>query len=380
MKERIIKHKFISVILGLIILLAIGAVSVVAANWNQPLSTGLDLPTFASTTTVTTTLPVIEKNENDDHQTREPEISPTDALQGIEIAQTPKPLQKDQPTPAPKCGGPPVMTILGIGIDTEDDEYFYGLADVVRIVRVDFVTPKVSVLALPRDIWVQIPEISDHYGITHGKLNQSYLYGTKGMGYYDGPGQGPGLMALTLVENFDLYVDRYGSINMSTLARVIDAVGGIDIYLPQDVDGRPQGLGYFSAGQRHMTGAVAIKFSRIRMLDSDLNRIDRQTQVLYALQDKILSPSVLPQIPKIISSFQDSVITNLSPKDLSALTCLVPFITKEKLTYARIPDNLLTPKWQYDEHLERETWVWDADFDAVRRIIEYFQAGIWPVK
>jgi LCP family protein required for cell wall assembly len=275
------------------------------------------------------------------------------------------------------------MTILAIGIDTYDNEYFYGLADVIRIARVDFVTPKVSVLALPRDIWVQIPEISDHYGITQGKLNQSYFYGTKGMGYYDGPGEGPGLMALTLVKNFDLYVDHYGSINMATLTRIIDAVGGIDIYLPENVDGRSlegsDGLVY-PVGQHHFTGEEAIQFSRIRARDSDTNRIDRQTQVLEALQKKILSSSIYPKIPEMIAAFQDSVITDLSPKNIAALTCLLPHISRENMVYARLPENLLTPKWQYDPHLDRETWTWDADFEAIRKIVGYFQAGVWPVK
>jgi len=239
------------------------------------------------------------------------------------------------------------------------------------------------VLAIPRDTWVEIPEISDHYGITQGKLNQSYFYGTEAMGYYDGPGAGPGLMALTLVKNFNLYVDRYGTVNMATLARIIDAVGGIDICLEQDVDGRfpdgSEGFGYFYAGEQHLSGESAIRFSRIRFQDSDDKRIDRQTQVLYALQDKILSPSVLSKIPKIISSFQDSVKTDLSPKDISSLTCLLPQITKEKLINSRLPEHLLSGGWKLDPHLKRDTWVWFADFDGIREIIRKFQESTWPV-
>jgi len=378
------KHKILVAILGLIIILIFVGITLVAANWNQPLSKGLDLPTYAPTITKTAAPLINEEGSTDTLQTHQPSISPTDALQGIEIAPTTTTLPLSQPVPKPLCGGPPIMTILTIGIDTSDDEYFYGLADVIRVARIDFVTPKISVLAVPRDIWVQIPGISDHYGITQGKLNQSYLYGTKGMGYYDGPGEGPGLMALTLVENFDLYVDKYGSVNMSTLARFIDAVGGIDIYLPDAVDGRSidgaVNFGYFPAGENHLTGEAAIRFSRIRYLDSDINRIDRQTQVLYALQEKILSPSVLPHIPKLITSLQDSIITNLTPKNIAALTCLLPHITSEKLIFARLPDGLLTPQWKFDPHLDHRTWTWEGDFEAIREIIGYFQEGTWPVK
>ena len=380
MKSKIMKHKFLYAVLGLIIILVFVGVTVVAANWNRPLSQGLELPTHVITATLEATEVGNGQVEELALETPVVESIPTDALEGIEIAPTPTILPTDQPTPEPMCGGPMVMTILGIGVDTSDDEYFYGLADVVRIARIDFVTPKVSVLAIPRDIWVKIPRISDHYGITEGKLNQAYFYGTKAMGYYDGPGAGPGLMSLTLVENFGLYVDKYGTVNMSTLARMIDAVGGIDIYVPESVDGREQGLGFFSAGQQHFTGEEAIRFSRIRYQDSDIQRIDRQTQVLYALQDKVLSPSVLPRIPKIIASFRDSIITDLSPKDISNLTCLLPHIRRDNLVYTRLPEHLLTPKWRIEPHSEKETWTWDWDYEAIRRLIGYYQSGNWPVK
>lgn len=372
----------ISIALGLVVITVFVGITAIVPKWNQPFSEGLELPTYAPTMTVSQ--PGSKQGISDDVQNPEPKLSPTDALQGIKIARTATPNPPSFPTPAPLCGGPPVMTILGVGIDTLDENYYYGLGDVIRILRVDFVAPKVTVLSLPRDIWVEIPEISDHYGITHGKLNQSYFYGTGGMGYYDGPGQGPGLMALTLVKNFDLYVDHYGTVNMATMARIIDAVGGIDIYLPEDVDGRSADgevdYGYFEAGNQHLTGEAAIRFSRIRMLDSDIHRIDRQTQVLYALREKILSPSVLPRIPKLITSFRDAVITDLSPGDFAALTCLLPHITKEKLVFTNLPDSLLSEDYQYDPHRKNYVWVFRADFEAIRKLLGYFQSGDWPVK
>ena len=100
----------------------------------------------------------------------------------------------------PKCGGPLIMTLLAIGSDSRGTGYLYGLADVIRYVRVDFATPRITVLEFPRDIWVEIPELDPKHGIDHGKLNQAYLYGNRGMGYYHGPGEGPGLLARTLQE------------------------------------------------------------------------------------------------------------------------------------------------------------------------------------
>jgi LCP family protein required for cell wall assembly len=363
--------------LGVVTVVFLIAVTILIWKWNDPLtSAGLALPTYAPTKT-----PIPKDIET--NNSSELVITPTSPLEGIDLAPTPTPIPPGEPTPVPLCGGPPVMTILITGIDTYDDNYRYGLADVIRIVRVDFVEAKVTVLSLPRDIWVEIPDISDHYGITHGKLNQAYFYGTEGMGYYDGVGQGPGLLSLSLALNFDLYVDHYGSVNMSTMERMIDAVGGIDIYLPTDVDGKSIDgsfdLGYFKAGYNHFNGDEAIRYARIRSIDNDIERMNRQTQVLYALQEKITKPSVLPRIPKLILAFNDSVIADLSPGDLAVLTCMIPEITKDNLVFTTLPQNLLEAGRQYDSHLKTYVFVFHANFEAVKELVGYFQAGIWPV-
>jgi anionic cell wall polymer biosynthesis LytR-Cps2A-Psr (LCP) family protein len=84
---------------------------------------------------------------------------------------------------------------------------------------------------------VEIPGIENHGGITHGKLNQAFLYGNPGYGYYDDPDLGPGLLADTLEFNFGATSDHYISVNLQTFTKVVDAMGGIDIVLPYVVDG-----------------------------------------------------------------------------------------------------------------------------------------------
>ena len=274
------------------------------------------------------------------------------------------------------------MIILGIGADS-DFEYRYGLADAMRVARVDFVNARVTVLSIPRDLWVEIPEIEQHYGITHGKLNQAYFYGSPGMGYYDGPGEGPGLLARTLDLNFGLLVEHYGAVNMETFAKIVDAVGGIEIYLPNDVDGRPiddktEDMGYFYAGQQHFTGDEALRFSRIRKKYNDFTRMDNQNLVLCSLKEKLLSPSVLPKIPQIVGAFQGAVQTDLSLEQISQLACLLPHISREDLVFASFPQEILKPSRMYSEALRGETFVLDVDNSEIRDYIEKFLAGTWP--
>ena len=370
--------------LGLVFAALIGAGLFLGApllqQWNQPLAPALGLSTPTPSSTMFMLSPAASATQAAESSqitaTAGPTTSPTATL-----SPTPEPTA----TPKPKCGGPALMTVLALGVDIRADNYLYGLADVIRIVRVDFVTPKVTVLSLPRDLYVEIPGIEDHYDITHGKLNQSYFYGTEGMGYYDGPGGPPGLMARTLAHNFDLYVDHYGSVNMITFVRMVDAVGGIEIYLPKDVDGRPvdedtADMGYFYAGEQHFSGDEALRFSRIRKIDSDFARMDRQTMVLCALREKILSPSVLPKLPKLIASFRGSVITDLSPAQMSQLACLAPQVSRENLLFASLPEDILEPGRAYNPIAEDTTFIWKADFDVIRDYLERFQAGTWPDK
>ena len=376
------RRNVILFILGIIIISGLIFGISLAQKWNQPLGESLALATItpslgsdqtkldvSSGVTATAFQPAEEKS--DDQSNPDPTSIPT--ITSIPTA-----------TPEPLCGGPATMTVLSLGVDSGgDNDYLYGLADVIKVVRIDFVTPKVSVISLPRDLWVQIPGIEE-FGVTEGKLNQSYFYGTKGMGYYDGPGGAPGLMARTLQENFGLTVDHYGTVNMVTFKKMVDAVGGIDVYLPRDVDGRPvddhtEDMGYFYAGNNHFNGDAALRFSRIRKTDTIFARMDRQTMVICALKDKLLQPSVIGDIPELIASFYGSIVTDLSPAQMSQMACLLPKLSDENIIFGGIPEEELTQSRQWDSRQGYYTFVWGIENNVVRDYIERFEAGTWPV-
>lgn len=351
-------------------------------QFEKPLGPALELPTYTPTTIAEIKADLSSMASPTQAGTAEP----TREVNASVASSSETPVLNTTPTstPQPLCGGPAVMTILGVGADHgEANDYRYGLGDAIRIVRVDFVTPKVTALSIPRDIWVEIPGISDHYGITHGKLNQSYLYGGEGMGYYDGPGGGPGLMARTLDLNFNLRVDHYGAVNMETFKRIVDAVGGIDIYLPYDVDGTPiddktEDMGYFRAGQQHFNGNQALRFSRIRKRYNDFTRGDFQNMVICALQKKLTSAEVLPKIPKIIAAFQGQVLTDLSLEQFSQLACLLPKLKRENIIFTGLPQEIFTSGRQYSPQQKDYTYVLEADPQVIRDYISQFMAGTWP--
>ncbi len=361
------KRTFILILLLGFLLVGIGfGYPIFLRKWQAPLGPSLGLPTPTDTPQV---------------------ILPTATLPAKGVGLLPAqdsstPTATFTPTPAPLCGGPPLMYLLAIGADS-GQSYEYGLADAIRVVRVDFVTPKVTALTFPRDLWVEIPDINTKYDITQGKLNQAYFYGGKGMGYYQGEGEGPGLLARTLQLNFGVQVDHYGAVNMNTFVKLVDAVGGIDLYLPEDVDGTSEDpmtidLGYFPAGQHHFNGEQALRFSRIRKKYSDFARQDHQTMVLCALRAKLKEPSVFARIPQIISAFQGSVQTDLSPEQLMQLACLLPHLKRENILFASFPRELLEAGRIYNPNYKKTTFAIQTDNQALREYVEMFMAGTWP--
>lgn len=283
-------------------------------------------------------------------------------------------------TPQPICGGPAVMNILAIGSDARGNHYLYGLADIIRLVRVDFVNARVTILEVPRDVWVQIPEISDHYNITQGKLNQAYLYGNQGLGYYDGPGEGPGLLARTLNINFGAQPDHYIAVNMRTFEAIVDAIGGIDIYLPYEISVKspenPKGFA-IPPGQHKIDGETALWVARIRQYHT-FGRAENQNIVMCALRKKLLSPAVVPAIPRLVRDFQRYVQTDLNPEQISQLACLAAQMRGSNVVFASFPMQLFKNTKTFDPQIKSTTSTLDADFNILRDYIDRFQQGTWP--
>lgn len=280
------------------------------------------------------------------------------------------------------CGAPPLMNILLIGSDARADSYNYGLADMVRLARVDFVNPSVTVLEFPRDLWVEIPDIADNLnGQDHEKLNQAYLYGNPGFKYTNDPAQGPGLLARTLTLNFGTQIDHYAAVNMRTFVNIVNAVGGIDVYLPEPVDGRTaedmNNRLVFRAGELHLDGDRALTLARIR-IKGGFERGENQNRVLCALRNQLTSPTVIKKIPDLIKSFQDNIQTDLSPQQISQLACVGALIEPGNIRFANFPEELFNVTREYDPVFKKDISVVKADFDILREYVTQFHAGTWP--
>jgi LCP family protein required for cell wall assembly len=349
---------------------------ILVALWYRPLGPTLDL-TSSGSTAVSDAPAIIAESSDVSATLITPTATPSSLLSHIVSLFSP-PVAEGKNL----CNGPAVMTILLIGSDERSEGYLYGLADSIRLVRLDFVTPSVQTLDIPRDLWVEIPGISDHYGITHGKLNQAYFFGNPGMGYYDGPGEGPGLMARTLQQNFGVSVDHYIAVDIKTFVRMVDTLDGIDIYtdtkidLNQNHDGENPDY-VLEPGAHHLDGSMALRLAMNRY-PTIFQRAVNQNIVLDAMEKKLLTPSMLPRLPGLIAEFTSSIQTDLTPNDINKLVCLGHSLTPGNTSMLSFPEEMFTSAHVYDPYRKVNTYIMEADFTQLKADFAGFLEGRWP--
>ncbi|WP_239073221.1 LCP family protein [Sediminihabitans luteus] len=134
-----------------------------------------------------------------------------------------------------------------------------------------------SLISLPRDTYVE-----DIPGHGPGKLNAAYSYG------------GPALLVQTVEGLTGITVDHYVEIGFGGIEDIVDAVGGVELCLDYDVDDEKSGL-VWEAGCHVADGETALAFSRMRYSDpkGDIGRAERQRQVIGAVADAVVEPSLL---------------------------------------------------------------------------------------
>lgn len=249
------------------------------------------------------------------------------------------------------CGGPTEMILLLVGSDTRAGTYRQGLADTIRVVRLDFVDESISMLSVPRVLWVSSPALTNYAGRldsyfgnaldpageiiegsgAHTTLNTAYFYGNL---YQLPPAGGPGVLAEALYTNLGIPAEHYVAVDMRVVKATVDAIGGLDIPVPYDV-------AEFSAGLQHMSGDEVLSFARTRESDNDWYRIERQDIVLRALWSKMAEPRYLAQIPSLIDRFLDDVLTDLSKAQVMSLACLMGRLSPEDIQTYRISQELV---------------------------------------
>jgi len=204
------------------------------------------------------------------------------------------------------------VNILVMGIDRVPTaapgsrEIFSGRSDTMLLLRVDPDTDSISLLSIPRDTQVELPQV----GIT--KINDANVRG------------GATLAARTVSGVLSgVQIDRYVRVSTEAFKELVDRMGGVEVYVPQPMfyEDKTQKLKIdLSAGKQVLNGAQAEQFARFRGDDlGDIGRVQRQQALLKALRKQLTSPSVIPRIPSLVQAMQKYIDTNLTIEEMLAL-------------------------------------------------------------
>lgn len=189
------------------------------------------------------------------------------------------------------------VLVLGLddAVNMDNDEE--KRADAILLISMENATGKVRILNIPRDTWVEMPQ---NKGET--RLSNVYVVG------------GAPLMVRTINQMFDISIHQYVVIDLATFGRIVDAVGGIDLYVEQnmDYDDPEAELSiHMRQGYRHLDGKGAEYYLRYRSDDlGDLGRTQRQQKFVKAFYAKLLRVDTLPKIPAIADIIKQNVTTS----------------------------------------------------------------------
>jgi LCP family protein required for cell wall assembly len=173
---------------------------------------------------------------------------------------------------------------------------------------------RVALLSLPRDLIVEIP------GYGSARINAASVYGDLN----SESGGGTELARRTVSNLLDLPIDYVVNVNFEGFVGAVDAIGGVDINVPTELyDPQYPTMDYrymvvhFLPGLQHMDGATALIYSRVRHMDSDFQRMQRQQAVIIGLITRLRQENTLSQlqtIAKITGALRGYIQTDL-PED-----------------------------------------------------------------
>ncbi|MBI3738662.1 MAG: LCP family protein, partial [Chloroflexi bacterium] len=275
--------------------------------------------------------------------TEPPQPSPTVDLSSLfpTAAAPPVPdVSGEGPTPLPPLTDNETVNFLLIGRDQGSTTTFR--TDTMVIVILWPKDGQVSMISIPRDLWVYIPTIGMQ------RINTAYEFGMN-----TDAGGGDALLKDTIAYHLGIRIDHTAMVQFDGFRKIVDTLGGIDVpvacpytdwhlidpsYDPYNENN--WSLYTVQPGVNHMDGDLALWYARSRLKSSDFDRGRRQQEVLRALFTQILKTDTLSRIPQLYNDFSSTVITDLGLADLLKLALYAP-----KLTNANIRSYYIRPPY-----------------------------------
>ncbi len=206
-------------------------------------------------------------------------------------------------------------TIAVFGLDSRDNNLGKGsLSDVEMLCTIDRKTGEIRLASVFRDTYLKI----DPDG-TYDKVNEAYFLG------------GPEQAIHTLQDNLDLHVDNYATFNWKAVVDAINILGGVDIeitesefayinsFITETVESTGVGSVHLtSAGANHLDGVQAVAYARLRLMDTDFNRTERQRKVLGLAMEKAKQAD-FSTLTTLVNTVYPQISTSIEWKDILSL-------------------------------------------------------------
>jgi len=207
------------------------------------------------------------------------------------------------------------------------------LTDIIMIASIKPATNEASILSIPRDLYVQIPETN----------RSSKINAVKFLGDRSKEKNGIELIKQTVNEVSGLDIHYYVQLDFKGFTKIIDDLGGIDIYLKNDINdpaypdfNRGYDPFYITKGWHHLDGATALKVARSRHSTmGDFDRIERQQDIIKAVKQKAFekySKLDVFAFKKILDSMGDNLRTDIQLKEFPRFYKVAKEIKNHKIT------------------------------------------------
>lgn len=225
---------------------------------------------------------------------------------------------------------PGFWTILVSGADDEN-----GGTDTNILVAVDTENGYVFGASIARDTKARINE-KNH------KINFAYNAG------------GMELLAQTVSDQLGIPVDYTVLVDLRAFQALVDAIGGVDFYIPVDMNYEDpyQNLSiHFSKGMRHLNGAEALKVVRCRngYASQDIGRMQTQQDFLKAVAKQLMTPEIALKLPDLCGIFINYVETDLNAGNLAWLGGEVLNMGMDNISFATLPGEWHDPYIYLDQ-------------------------------
>lgn len=243
-----------------------------------------------------------------------------------------------------------VRNILLIGADKENGGA--SRSDSIMIASVNKKTGKITICSILRDTHLYIP------GEREAKVNSAYAWG------------GANLLIQTIEYNFGIKIDDYATVNFEMFTALVDGLGGIDVEVTEnEADyinnrhsyGKEKKPDYFESGESvHLNGYQALWYARIRKLDSDFMRTERQRKVISSIVSKVkgqMNPIGVFGLVSTAKEVAPYIETTLSTTDFWSLVfSLGACFTKSGADMDKL---LVSQKIPFDD-----TWWYSSQWDG----------------